>query len=135
HQREAGVDHRRELAGEDQDVLAGHPADPRYPEADLQRLALDPGGVEPQRLEARVDRLGVARLHLALADLALLGAGLPDPHLGLVAGAGRFLGDRDRWARHDFLLLRARSARPGILPARGKNRFLPLYVTSHPRGG
>jgi hypothetical protein len=82
HQRQARVDHRRELLGEDQDVLAADTrANLRQPE--LQGLPLHLHRREAQRLQPGVHGARVERLHLALLGLA--SDLLPRPCLALGA--------------------------------------------------
>ena len=91
HERQAGVDHHRELPGEDEDVLGGDPAEPGDLDVDLPRLPLHLDGLEPHLREARLHRPVVAGLHLARADLALATLRLPLPH-GELSHRGCVLG-------------------------------------------
>ncbi len=77
HQREARVDHRRELTHEDDQVLLGH----RAAQVDMEFLGLllDLEGIELLRAETRGHHVGGIRLHDPLAGLSVRALRFPDP--------------------------------------------------------
>src|SRR5260370_25456526 len=79
HQRQARVDHRCELTGENQQILATHPTGAGDLEAELEWPFLDLGWIETHRAKAVVHRLDVVGLHFSLLQLPSLGFGLPLP--------------------------------------------------------
>ncbi len=73
HQRQAGIDHRGELPGEDHDVARPDPLAAGQRELDLLRRLPDTHQDQPVLLEVIVD-LGLARyVDLALLDLSVRG--------------------------------------------------------------
>ncbi len=85
HERKAGVDHRRELAGEDEQVSLSDAVEPGDVEIRVEdRLLANLAGSEPETLETGVDARGVVGLHLALLGVTLLGLGFPEPQRDLL---------------------------------------------------